>query len=67
MDRKWREENERIMRDYPLLETPPDDQPMVELGPTAEAQAYLGLDRPDEPPLPLEPPPGDKQPKRELP
>ena len=68
MDRKWREENERIMRDYPLLETPPDDEPMVELGPTAEAQAYLGLDHhPDEPPLPLEPPPGDKQPKRELP
>ena len=68
MDRKWREENERIMRDYPLLETPPDDEPMVELGRTAEAQAYLGLDHhPDEPPLPLEPPPADNQPKRELP
>ena len=67
MDRKWREENERIMRDYPLLDTPADDQQNVELSPTAEAQAYLGLERPDEPPLPLEPPPVDKQPKRELP
>jgi sec-independent protein translocase protein TatB len=67
MDRKWREENERIMREYPLLETPPDDQPMVALSPTAEAQAYLGLDRPDEPPLPLEPPPADDPAKRELP
>jgi sec-independent protein translocase protein TatB len=66
MDRKWREENERIMRDYPLIDTPPDDQPMVELSPTAEAQAYLGLERPDEPPLPLDPPAGER-PKSELP
>ena len=57
MDRKWREENERIMREHPRA----DEPPMTELGATAEAQAYLGLDRPDEPPLPLEPP------KRELP
>ena len=56
MDRKWREENERIMREHPLA-----DEPMTELAPEAEARAYLGLDRPDEPPLPLEPP------KRELP
>src|SRR3712207_661419 len=55
MERKWREENERIMREHPLI-----DQPMVDQGPEAEAQAYLGLERPDEPPLPLEPP------KREL-
>ncbi len=62
MDRKWREENERIMREHPLI-----DEPMTELGPTAEAQAYLGLDHPDEPPLPLEPPAGAPPPKRELP
>jgi sec-independent protein translocase protein TatB len=62
MDRKWREENERIMREHPLA-----DEPMTELGPAAEAQAYLGLERPDEPPLPLEPPPGAQPPKRDLP
>ena len=45
MDRKWREENERIMRDHP----------MVEMGPAAQAQAYLQT--PDEPLLPLEAPP----------
>ena len=44
MDRKWREENERIMREHP----------MVEIGPAAEAQAYLQT--PDEPLLPLEAP-----------
>jgi len=44
MDRKWREENERIMAEHP----------MVELGQAAEAQAYL--ERPDEPLLPLEAP-----------
>ena len=57
----------RIMREHPLLDTPPDDQ-MMETSPVAEAQAYLGLDHhPDEPPLPLEPPPGAPPPKRELP
>ncbi|HUE79273.1 MAG TPA: twin-arginine translocase TatA/TatE family subunit [Sphingomicrobium sp.] len=47
MDRKWREENERIMREHPMPE-------MMELSPAAEAQAYL--ERPDEPLLPLEAP-----------
>jgi sec-independent protein translocase protein TatB len=56
MEQKWREENERIMREHPLA-----DEPMVELGPEREAKAYLGLERPDEPPLPLAPP------QRELP
>ena len=42
MDRKWREENERIMREFPLADDPMTEQPMVEMGPTAEAQAYLG-------------------------
>src|SRR5215210_1210455 len=45
LDRKWREENERIMRDHPLADEPMNEQHMVEMGPTAEAQAYLGLDR----------------------
>ena len=75
MDRKWREENERIMREHPLIGDPPDDdvlsdQPMVELGPADQAQAYLGAYRPDEPLLPLEGPAGDEgsaPPKRELP
>ena len=48
MDRKWREENERIMREHPMPEL------MAELSPAAEAQAYP--DGPDEPPLPLEAP-----------
>ena len=48
MDRKWREENERIMSEHPMPELG------GELGSAAEAQAYL--ERPDEPPLPLEAP-----------
>ena len=45
MEKKWREENERIMREYPaLLEAQ-----------KAEAQQAL---QPDQPPLPLERPPG---------
>lgn len=75
MDRKWREENERIMREHPLIEDPPGDEvmsdrPMVELGPADQAQAYLGAYRPDEPFLPLEGPAGDEAPvppKRDLP
>ena len=49
MDRKWREENERIMREHPLPEL------TGELSGAAEAQAYL--ERPEEPLLPLEAPP----------
>ena len=76
MDRKWREDNERIMREHPLAEDPPlddymSDGPMVELGPSEQAQAYLGAYHPDEPLLPLEGPPdvdnGGAPPKRELP
>ena len=48
MDRKWREENDRIMSEHPMPEL------MVELSPAAEAQAYL--DRPEEPLLQLEAP-----------
>ena len=72
MDRKWREENERIMREHPLDDDMMTEQPMVELGPSEQAQAYLGAYRPDEPLLPLEGPAGDNDqavppPKRELP
>ena len=48
MDRKWREENERIMSEHPMPEL------TVEPGSAAEAQAFL--ERPDEPLLPLEAP-----------
>src|SRR5215510_12924790 len=52
MEKKWREENERIMREYPAL--------MEQKEAAEQAQAPL----PDEqPPLPLDPP----QDKRELP
>ena len=45
MEKKWREENDRIMREYPaLLEAQ-----------KAEAQE---AQQPDQPPLPLERPPG---------
>ena len=45
MEKKWREENERIMREYPtLLE--------AQKAEAREAQ------QPDQPPLPLERPPG---------
>jgi sec-independent protein translocase protein TatB len=48
MDRKWREENERIMRDHPMPNV------MGELNPAADAQSYPHA--PDEPLLPLEAP-----------
>lgn len=53
MERKWREENDRIMREHPLI-----DDTLAGQDPAAEARAYLDHDRPDEPPLPLEPPAG---------
>lgn len=54
MERKWREENERIMREFPVTgdSTPP--VPLSETKPIEMEQ--------DEPPLPLPEPP-----KRELP
>ena len=64
MEKKWREENDRIMREYPALM---DAQ-------KAEAEQ---VQQPDHPPLPLErpegipdplsPPPGEAPDKRELP
>ena len=41
MEKKWREENERVMRDHPQLEPPTID-------PAPQAEAYS-----DEPQLPL--------------
>jgi sec-independent protein translocase protein TatB len=72
MDRKWREDNERIMRDHPMLEDPMADQPMLEMGAEAEARAYLDDESPDEPFLPLGQPSGVEEPppqggKRQLP
>ena len=58
MERKWREENERIMRDFPQIEgsTPPAmPAPPAEVNPEPEAEQ-------EEPQLPLPEPP-----KRELP
>jgi sec-independent protein translocase protein TatB len=43
MEKKWREENERIMRDYPAVE----QGTAAEGDPTAEAKAYLGHDASD--------------------
>ena len=64
MEKKWREENERIMRDYPALpeaqkavaeETWPFDQPSL---PIADQSPI---------PDPLAPPKSDESTKRELP
>ena len=46
MERKWREENERIMRQYPGIEPEPEHDR------AAEAQHYLQLESP--PPVPPE-------------
>jgi sec-independent protein translocase protein TatB len=53
MERKWREENERIMREFPMTGTPGATPPAVQPQPPAEAE---------EPRLPLPEPP-----KRDLP
>lgn len=55
MEAKWREENERIMREYPSLEQQMKAQ---ELPPSGSE---------DEPALPLEPPPAMPPGTRELP
>lgn len=55
MEKKWREENERIMREFPQLEQPTVNAPAAEAEPQPPAEA-------EEPQLPLPEPP-----KRELP
>jgi sec-independent protein translocase protein TatB len=61
MEKKWREENDRIMREYPAL----IDAQKAE---AEEAQEPLPtVDRPEGIPDPLAPPPGEASEKRELP
>jgi sec-independent protein translocase protein TatB len=55
MERKWREENERIMREFPQSDGSPQPPPSLQSKPEAEAKQ-------EEPQLPLPEPP-----KRELP
>ncbi len=54
MERKWSEENERIMQQYPGIEPGPEHQTgdLSEPDPAAEAQHFLQLDPP--PPVPPE-------------
>ena len=57
MERKWREENERIMRDFPQIDGAATPPPPAEETAGAEPET-----KPEEPQLPLPEPP-----KRELP
>jgi sec-independent protein translocase protein TatB len=52
MERKWREENERIMQQYPGIEPSPEHEPQAEPDVMAEAQHHLQLEPP--PPIPPE-------------
>ena len=64
MEKKWREENERIMREYPALldaQTAEADEARLPDQPT------LPLERPEGIPDPLSPPPDEAPEKRELP
>jgi sec-independent protein translocase protein TatB len=73
MEKKWREENERIMRDHPLLGPAPGMTPLADAAPAepawepaAEASPETAASAPDPnaPELPLGPP---AAPDRELP
>lgn len=50
MERKWREENERIMREHPLSGRVEGDQLIGLVDPADPAQPMLPLARPEEPP-----------------
>ena len=64
MEKKWREENERIMREYPaLLDAQKAEADEARL----PDQPTLPLERPEGIPDPLSPPPDDAPEKRELP
>ena len=54
MEKRWREENERIMRDFPTV---------IDAEPVIGDQPMLPMDGPPEPP-PLPPPPEDLKPSR---
>ena len=64
MEKKWREENERIMREYPaLLDAKKAEADEARL----PDQPTLPLERPEGIPDPLSPPPDEAPEKRELP
>ena len=64
MEKKWREENERIMREYPaLLDAQKAEADEARL----PDQPTLPLERPEGIPDPLSPPPDEAPEKRELP
>ena len=64
MEKKWREENERIMREYPaLLDAQKAEADEARL----PDQHTLPLERPEGIPDPLSPPPDEAPEKRELP
>ena len=58
MEKKWREENERIMREYP---------PLMDAQQAEAEEAQRPVERPDGVPDPLSPPPDEAPGKRELP
>ena len=64
MEKKWREENDRIMREYPaLMDAQKAEAEQVQ----QPDQPPLPLERPEGIPDPLSPPPGEAPDKRELP
>lgn len=58
MEQKWREENDRIMREYPAVA----QDVALEQDPAGEAKAYLGYQNPDEPNDPAEELPPEQRP-----
>jgi sec-independent protein translocase protein TatB len=55
MEKRWREENERIMRDFPTV---------IDAEPVIGDQPMLPIEGPVEPPPPLPPPPEDLKPAK---
>ena len=53
MEKRWREENERIMREFPTV---------IDAEPLIGDQLMLPMEGPVEPPPPLPPPPEDSKP-----
>jgi sec-independent protein translocase protein TatB len=49
MEKKWREENDRIMREHPMIEPPAADAPLPEL---SADEPQLPLGKPDQRELP---------------
>ena len=58
MEKKWREENDRIMREYP---------PLMDAQQAEAQEGRRPVERPDGVPDPLSPPPDEARGKRELP